>query len=132
MHIKRDSCNGKRTASTEAETPRKSLRIYRWAENQEACGGVAVKVWLTESTCCLDNLNIQGKRKEGKNMAAVEALNRRAGGAKVKIRASSQQQGWQQTRTRPPKMCLIWERGKQGVTVIILNVRGRFDACHAD
>lgn len=69
-HIKSDSCNGKRTGSAEPETPRKSLRIYSWAENQEECGsgGVIGKVWLTESTCCLDNLNIQYKRKEVENM----------------------------------------------------------------
>lgn len=76
MHIKSDSCNGKRTGSAEPETPRKSLRIYSWAENQELCRGRTVKVWLTESTCCLDNINSQRKSKEVKNMAAVKAENR--------------------------------------------------------
>lgn len=96
--LKSDSCNGKRTGSAEPETPRKSLRIYSWAENQEPCGGATVKVRLTESTCCLDNLNIQ-------NTAAVEAEKGRVSGAKVEIRLSSEQH--RDGSGKLPKTCLI-------------------------
>lgn len=96
--IKSDSCNGKRTGSAEPETPRKSLRIYSWTENQEPCGGATLKVRLTESTCCLDNLNIQ-------NMAAVEADNGRVSSAKVEIRLSSEQH--RDGSRKLPKRCLI-------------------------
>lgn len=92
-HIKSDSCNGKRTGSAEPGTPRKSLRIYSWAENQEPRRGGTAKVWLTESNCCLNNVNIQNKRKEVENMVPVETGHGRLGGGKVKTRPSSEQDG---------------------------------------
>lgn len=75
-----------------------------------------MKVGLTERTCCLDNINIQHKRKEVKNMAALETHN---GG-----RVSGGRGGSRDTQPLKYRQARKDKKGNLGVTVRIPKVTG--------